>query len=251
MHVPKSSLRSVWDGLSTLIEALSVPVILTIGSIRLLMTSAYLTLEYHKPDFPPDPFGLTLTDRLHYAPFAVHYLTSGAPTSALGDLTFPNGTPFYTPHELAHMVDVQHVTQAAFLVGLLCALALIVIGVITWRTIDGRRRLRLSLRWGATFTLGLIGIVAFGVFFAWDTFFTGFHELFFSSGSWTFEYSDSLIRLFPVQFWQDAAITIGGAAALGSALILLGTIWWGRRAVKYVPGEVAIPASADKAIRQW
>jgi len=50
-------------------------------------------------------------------------------------------------------------------------------------------------------------------FFAW------FHSLFFEGDTWLFEYSDTLIRLFPIRFWQDAVImmaviALGGGAAL-------------------------------------
>jgi len=39
-------------------------------------------------------------------------------------------------------------------------------------------------------------------------FFTLFHELFFTGDSWIFEYSDTLIRLFPLRFWQDLFLFI-------------------------------------------
>ena len=75
--------------------------------------------------------------------------------------------------------------------------------------------------------------VALGVVFFivsnWETFFTDFHNLFFARGSWVFEYSDTLIRLFPIRFWQDAALTVGGLIAVEALLILVGCWWWMRR----------------------
>jgi integral membrane protein (TIGR01906 family) len=56
---------------------------------------------------------------------------------------------------------------------------------------------------------------------SWDTFFTSFHSIFFASGTWQFEYSDTLIRLFPEQFWFDAAVTIGALTILGASLFWL------------------------------
>jgi len=52
--------------------------------------------------------------------------------------------------------------------------------------------------------------------------FTSFHRIFFSGDTWLFLYSDSLIRLFPIPFWQDAFIIMGtlvlvGGVALGIA----------------------------------
>ena len=54
-------------------------------------------------------------------------------------------------------------------------------------------------------------------------FFAGFHALFFEGDSWLFLYSDTLIRLFPLRFWQDAflsvaVIALGGGFALGLGL---------------------------------
>jgi len=52
------------------------------------------------------------------------------------------------------------------------------------------------------------------------SFFVGFHALFFEGDSWLFLYSDTLIRLFPLRFWQDAflaaaIIALGGGIGLG------------------------------------
>ena len=74
---------------------------------------------------------------------------------------------------------------------------------------------------------GVIGlIVAIGIVINpsvfWG-FFTAFHKLFFVGDSWLFLYSDTLIRLFPIRFWQDAfllaaVIALGGGVALGMGL---------------------------------
>lgn len=54
-------------------------------------------------------------------------------------------------------------------------------------------------------------------------FFAAFHHLFFKGDSWIFLYSDTLIRLFPIRFWQDAfllaaLISLGGGIALALGL---------------------------------
>ena len=74
--------------------------------------------------------------------------------------------------------------------------------------------------------VGLAGVVAavviVGMFLLpnlfW-AFFEGFHSLFFEGDSWLFQYSDTLIRLFPLRFWQDtflfaALIAVGGGLGL-------------------------------------
>jgi integral membrane protein (TIGR01906 family) len=70
---------------------------------------------------------------------------------------------------------------------------------------------------GLVVAIGLFGALAF-----WQLF-TLFHGLFFKGDTWLFLYSDTLIRLFPMQFWQDAflwagVISVGGALALALGL---------------------------------
>ena len=66
-------------------------------------------------------------------------------------------------------------------------------------------------------------VVAVGMFLIPDlfwSFFSGFHALFFEGDSWLFAYSDTLIRLFPIRFWQDTflfAALIAVAGGLGLA----------------------------------
>ncbi|MDV7390213.1 DUF1461 domain-containing protein, partial [Arthrospira platensis SPKY1] len=72
-----------------------------------------------------------------------------------------------------------------------------------------------------TVTAVLLVLLFMGV--AWGAFFTLFHDLFFPPGTWTFNYTDSLIRLFPEQFWFDFALLwTGSILLLGAAFILLG-----------------------------
>ena len=44
-------------GLFSWIVALLVPVALVLTAMRLMMTTAFLRIEYITPNFPPDPYG--------------------------------------------------------------------------------------------------------------------------------------------------------------------------------------------------
>ena len=57
-------------------------------------------------------------------------------------------------------------------------------------------------------------LLSFGVFFV------AFHNVFFDPGTWMFEFSDTLIRLFPERFWRDIFIYVGVLA--GGAGLLIG-----------------------------
>jgi integral membrane protein (TIGR01906 family) len=203
--------------------ALLTPILLVLIGVRLLISEPYLAIAYRLPNFPDDPFGFTLEDRLRYAPYAVQFLLNGAPPSFLAALTFPDGSPLYNAREVQHMVDVQAVVQAAMLVlavlGAFSALGVLILV----RSDTGRQTLRRGLRYGALLTWLLLAALIAYILLDWDHFFDSFHDLFFAEGTWRFFMSDTLIRLFPIRFWQDAALILGAFCALGALLIFLGT----------------------------
>ncbi|MBL8165869.1 MAG: TIGR01906 family membrane protein [Anaerolineae bacterium] len=201
---------------------LAVPLLLVLGSVRLIMTPLFLQFEYTRPGFPQDFYGLTTDERLRYAPFALDYLLNAEGIDFLANLDFPDGEPQYNARELRHMEDVKVITQAAFLLAMLLALITAAAGSALWRIQRGR--LRMAVMNGALLTLGIIATIVVVAVVNWDFFFTRFHEVFFSSGTWRFEYSDTLIRLFPEQFWFDAALTIGGMTVLG-AVVIAAAMW--------------------------
>ncbi len=83
---------------------------------------------------------------------------------------------------------------------------------------------------GGLLTSGIILSIALLAIFAWQFWFETFHLFFFKPGSWLFSYSDTLIRLFPVEFWFDATLTISVfSLAGGLSLALIG--WRGKRAL--------------------
>jgi integral membrane protein (TIGR01906 family) len=178
-------------------------------------------VEYRMPYFPPDPYGFTMQDRLHWASYAVNYLINNADISYLGNLTFADGKPLYNERELSHMHDVKGVTQGALKIWYVAVVLLVALGIWArygkwWQAyLQGLRRGG-WLMIGLVAVLGLFGAVAF-----WQLF-TLFHEIFFQGNSWLFEYSDTLIRLFPLQFWQDAFLWVGIIAVGGALGLALG-----------------------------
>ena len=210
--------------LSSLVSLL-VPIVLIGLGLRLLLTPLFLQFEYNMPYFPPDEFGFTKEDRLKWAPYALDYLVNNEDISYLGDLKFEDGSPLYNERELSHMDDVKLVTQGSLRVWYISVTVLLLLGVWAWFG-GWWQDYRLGLMrggWlmvGLAVTIGLIVVIGIvinpNVF--WN-FFAGFHSLFFEGDSWLFLYSDTLIRLFPIRFWQDAfllaaVIALGGGVAL-------------------------------------
>ena len=209
--------------------AILVPIALIGIGLRILLSPIFLKIEYNMPYFPPDEYGFTKEDRLKWAPYALEYLVNRADISYLGDLKFDDGTPLYNERELSHMDDVKRVTQGALRVWYLSLAVLALLAVCAWFG-GWWQAYRLGLMRGGWLMVGLaitVGlIVVIGILINPDiffSFFAAFHSLFFEGDSWLFLYSDTLIRLFPIRFWQDAillaaVIALGGGVALGLGL---------------------------------
>ncbi len=210
MNPPAAGIRLTASWIVTLL----IPFLLLMTSIRILMTPLFPQIEYRTPGFPADPYGFTLDDRLHWSRIAMNYLLNNADISYLGDLRFPDGSPLYNQRELSHMVDVKNLVQAAlkFWIGGLAVLALLSLWAWFGKWWGDYRR---GLAWGGWLTVGLIVAILVFVAINFSQLFTDFHRIFFTGDSWLFLFSDTLIRLFPLPFWQDAFIAMGGMSLLG------------------------------------
>jgi integral membrane protein (TIGR01906 family) len=200
---------------------LLTPLFLLGLGLRILLTPLFYNVEYRMPYFPADQYGFTQEDRLRWAPYAVDYLLNDADISYLGDLIFDDDSPLYNERELRHMQDVKVVTQAALKVWYGAVLLLAGLGIWAWY---GKwwPAYRQGLRRGGWWMIGLVTVIGlFGALAFWQ-FFTLFHALFFEGDSWLFYYSDTLIRLFPLQFWQDAFLWAGAISVGGALLLALG-----------------------------
>ena len=218
-----------------------LPFALTLTNVRLLMTHTFPDIEYSRPGFPPDFYGLTKADRLYWSKLSIDYLLNNSGIEFLRALRFPEGVTapepscqyyldgdcnrFYNDRELKHMSDVKIVTRWALNIWVLSAILVIGSAAMLFYFRE-KSVLRSALLWGSGLTIViLVGIVAY-LLFNFDTFFTQFHEVFFESSTWTFLWSDSLIRLFPLPFWEDSFIFVGGGAIV-EALAVAAWAWWG------------------------
>jgi integral membrane protein (TIGR01906 family) len=198
-----------------------VPFALTFLGLRLLLTPIFPQVEYRTPGFPADDYGFTLQDRLHWSTISIDYLVNNADISFLGNLTFPDGSPLFNERELSHMHDVKQVVKPVLWIGY--TIWFLLLGLGLWARFGSwwQEYLR-GLRRGGWLTFALVVVLGgFAAISFWQ-FFTFFHELFFSGGSWLFLYSDTLIRLFPLPFWQDAFLFAGVLDVLGGLVLGLG-----------------------------
>ncbi len=198
----------------------SIPLLLVTANVRLVMSPLWLQVEYTRPGFPADPFGFTTSDRLTFGRSAVDYLVFQQDIAALGSLRFEDGRPLFNERELVHMRDVQILTTWAFALAIFSGF--LNLAAVGWLTRRGDWQIaRRGLKHGGLLTIALLVIIVTLAILGWEFFFTGFHQLFFADGTWYFLTSDTLIRLFPEQFWFDSALAIGGLTIL-EALVLIG-----------------------------
>ncbi|MCD6284793.1 MAG: TIGR01906 family membrane protein [Anaerolineae bacterium] len=207
---------------------LSVPIVLTMALVRLLTFPWYPAWEYGRAGFPEDPYGLSQEDRLRLAQASIRFLNVSGPTAVLADLELPDGMPAHNERELAHMDDVKRVYSGLTLVAAAC---LVASGASAWKLVrsgDGCAVWQALVR-GASLTLVLLVALGSWMLVAFDQFFTLFHGVFFHPGTWTFYTTDTLIRLFPFRFWEDAGLLVAGGVTLVALALLVLSVAMRRR----------------------
>lgn len=224
--------------------AVFYPVILLVLAVRAVTSPLFLWAEYNRPGFPGDGYGFSTDDRMTYGSYAVDYLSNWSGPRYLGELVNRSGDKLFKDGEVSHMADVKLVILSAFGAGaLLILVSILAIAYLRRRSTGGVRR---GLFAGSIVTLVIIlGLGALAVL-GWQQFFTEFHRIFFANGSWTFSLEDTLIRLFPGQFWIDAGIVIAALAVL-AALVTLILTWPTRRRRGLVSGDRSTNRSAEEA----
>lgn len=227
--------RPVGRRIVQVLMAIFLPFLLLIAAVRVVATPLFLWIEYYRPGFPGDGYGFTTDDRLTYGSYAVDYLANLAGPRYLGDLVLPSGDHLFTAGEVSHMADVKTVVLSAYGAGIVLLLFFVfaAIGLRKTKGAFGR-----GLFAGSFVTMAIIIALAVLAALGWETFFTDFHRIFFANGTWTFRLEDSLIRLFPGQFWVDSALVVGVLVLLAASLLLI--FCWPtpkRRAARGAAGE--------------
>ena len=123
---------------------LALPFLLSIASLRLLLSYEFLRFEYTRPGFPSDPYGMTSADRLEFGMHAIGWLFSADDLKALARLRLPADKcwlaapgavdcPLFNAKELWHLADVKQILHIAFALAGACHLILIAVAAMAWR----------------------------------------------------------------------------------------------------------------------
>ena len=193
---------------------LVVPVatMLAIGALALLLlfTPLYLHAALDASG-APQWLGMSADAAHEYSDRTVGDLLFGP---AGFDFAAPDGSPFFTSDERAHMRDVRTVLYGFLALSAIAAGLLLIVAVR--RRVD-RGFVRSVGRGGGALAIGTIVVGVFAVV-AFDAAFELFHRLLFPGGNFSFDpASQRLVQLYPFAFWQLSALALGVLLVAGGA----------------------------------
>jgi len=222
--------------LVTILVAVLVPPLLVTSALRIVANDWIVSFEYGHGGVPADRYGLSTDDRSELARLGLESISPGGRgIELLAEARLPDGEPAFNARELTHMQDVRDAFGIAMLVQAIL-LALVAAAALALAYLPSTRSaVPRGLRAGATATLAIAAALGLFMLVAWDSFFVRFHGVFFDANTWRFPSTDTLIRLYPDEFWVGVAAWIA-ALTVALALLLWGpAAWWLRR----VPKELA------------
>lgn len=191
---------------------LLMPFVLIIGSLYIFMSPQFIEWQYSRPDFPPSQL-FTPEQRTYNAVQTVLYTRGQITEQDLIDLGV------YNDREIKHLVDVYKVSSPMFVFEPVALIFILGALFLLWREPTTRVNAGRALFFGGVFTFIFIGIIGLFSLVAFDTFFVTFHRIFFEGDTWLFNYTDSLIQFYPVEFWMTASYGIAIFVLLSAILI--------------------------------
>ena len=199
---------------------MTMPALLVTTAICVTLTPIYVSVEYRLPGFPADEYGFTTADRLAWSRYSINYLLGRVSYEELVNQRLLDGKPLYNERELNHMFDVRNLTAITLKVWLVLLAFFILVTFLCWKTKEMDAWFT-AIRRGGNLTIAFIFSILFYLALNFNQLFTQFHQLFFEGDSWLFLMSDNLIRLFPIRFWRDIFIFIGGLSILTGVLFVI------------------------------
>jgi integral membrane protein (TIGR01906 family) len=211
------------------VVVIAMPFLLTIAMMRLVIawdSPSYPEWEYGR--IAPDRFGFTDAERLERAEATLAYLRQTEPADEvifmLEELRLPGtNDSLYNEEEIGHMIDVKNVADSFRRI--MWVLGVLVVGGLAFLLARPQTRQAgyKALFHGGVLTAAILLVMGLLVAVAWNFVFVQFHEILFPPGTWTFAFEDSLIRLFPEQFWFDFGLLwTGGIFVMGLVIAAVG-----------------------------
>jgi integral membrane protein (TIGR01906 family) len=222
---------------------MTVTPILVVNAFRVLSHDWFVRYEIERDGFPPDRFGMSRDERLRLALVGLRSIRPESQGIVLLErAALPDGSRAFGSRELRHMADVRNRLLLAFR-GQIVLLALLVVVAVALARSHGRRDVvPRGLLIGSLMTLVVAALVVPVILLGFDGFFLRFHEALFSGNSWRFSQTDTLLRLYPQEFWQDTSRLTSAIVVAQAILVAAGSGWWLRR-LRNGPSSSVVPGS--------
>ena len=206
---------------------LCTALLLLLSNLYWVATPAFVRYEYGKSNFPPADL-YEDAERFSLADATLHYMRSGEDEAYLSNLQ-SQGMYVYNAREVTHLADAKRVMGGAFWLHGIAALLWVAVVAYAWRRTNQRAAVLQSISRGCLVCFVALAGVGILVYANFDLFFVAFHHILFKGDTWLFSYSDTLIQLFPVQFWIDATWAL--ALPCFAECVVLGCLAcvWSRR----------------------
>jgi integral membrane protein (TIGR01906 family) len=224
--VDKGSTSRAPHALATVARILlvvAIPVLLLVSPVYLIASPAYMRHEYGLRNFPLS-MRFSAAERLRLSSTIVKYVMGRATEQEMATLRTDAGETALRDEEVQHLIDVRVVMDGFRLAHAILLLLAVLSLVLLWHSAR-RVMLPLYLRQGVWIAAGVIFFIVLASVLNFDVFFTRFHQIFFSEGSWLFFEDDTLIQLYPLPLWVDAVWKIGVLVAVEMALLYALAAW--------------------------
>lgn len=207
--------RRVLESSEIVVAALLWVIALVGIAVSLLTLPVYTSSAVEVLNIPQSS-GLSRADALHLAADARGFVAdlrySPLPGTWRGRIAFDE-------RSVAHLRDVRTVIAGARAATGAAALLLVVwisvcAGLKRWAPLRG------GMRWGGWATAAVVAVGALAAAADFEWFFTAFHGLFFSTGTWLFSSDSMLIRLFPERFWVVGGVVWAFLSLLLAAVLV-------------------------------
>jgi integral membrane protein (TIGR01906 family) len=202
----------------SIVILLALPTFIIMTCVRLLLTPLTLQVEYNVLKISPDPYGMTTQERLRWSKISLDYLLNSQGISFLAEKKLDDGNPLFNERELDHMQDVKQLIHGMLIAWVVTG-AFLVASRFIYGACKSSAMFWSAISVGGWITTGLVVTILMGVLLNFDVLFTDFHLLFFTGDSWLFYTSDTLIRLFPMDFWSNLFV------ALGAFMLVFGLVF--------------------------
>ncbi len=187
-HATNQKLSSALSWLT----AILTPIVIFGISLNLLLTPAFIRVEYAMPHNPIDSYGFAKSERFQWASQTIDYLTNDRQTQYLAKQIFSNGSPVFNADEITIIENIKKSVQKTLVIWRLSLAMTFILGLLAWAG-NWLPKFREGIKRGGWISIG------FAIVF-------GFVTLTFNNiiSNASIRSNDTLLRLFPIRFWQDS-----------------------------------------------